>query len=278
MAGNQFAVYQFREIPENRKKRFRSYAELQKEHIQIRYTDYKQVYRSWMRYDETPDNIRNRLAKQLPKNFSGHALSIGDVLILDKNGEAAAYYLEKEDFTVLDDFIRNDSSNTLISLATTNFQLEGKEGRWLAFDNLVVEGKEFFLMEHTTYGKNAAWVVVDGTGKLIVDQVTAGFDETVKEQIVSYLHPQETQEKRGKPVLENWQKSYENGEYLRSAEITEEQNYNMIDGRMNNLPTKPRKIGTRTSVLDRLHLKQAALNAKNLPQSVMENEIERKRK
>lgn len=133
-------------------------------------------------------------------------------------------------------------------------------------------------MEHTTYGKNAAWVVVDGTGKLIVDQVTAGFDETVKEQIVSYLHPQETQEKRGKPVLENWQKSYENGEYLRSAEITEEQNYNMIDGRMNNLPTKPRKIGTRTSVLDRLHLKQAALNAKNLPQSVMENEIERKRK
>ena len=108
-----------------------------------------------------------------------------------------------------------------------------------------------------------------------MDQVTAGFDETVKEQIVSYLHPQE---KRGKPVLENWQKSYENGEYLRSAEITEEQNYNMIDGRMNNLPTKPRKIGTRTSVLDRLHLKQAALNAKNLPQSVMENEIERKRK
>ena len=43
MAGNQFAVYQLREIPENRKKRFRSYAELQKEHIQIRYTDYKQV-------------------------------------------------------------------------------------------------------------------------------------------------------------------------------------------------------------------------------------------
>ena len=36
-------------------------------------------------------------------------------------------------------------------------------------------------------------------------------------------------EKSGKPVLENWQKAYENGEYLRSAELTEEQNYNMID-------------------------------------------------
>lgn len=278
MAGNQFAVYQLREIPENRKKRFRSYAELQKEHIQIRYTDYKQVYRSWMRYDETPDNIRKHLEKQLPKNFSGHAISIGDVLILDKNGEAVSYYLEKEGFTVLDDFIRNGSSNTLISLATTNFQIEGKEGSWLAFDNLVLEGKEFFLMEHTTYGKNAAWVVIDETGKLIVDQVMTGFDEAVKEQIISYLHPKETQKKSEKTILENWQKSYENGEYLRSAEITEEQNYNMIDGRMNNLPVKPRKIGTRISVLDRLHLKQAALNMKNLPQPVMENEMERKRK
>ncbi len=31
--------------------------------------------------------------------------------------------------------------------------------------------------------------------------------------------------------MDNWKKSYENGEHLRSAEITEEQNYNMIDGR-----------------------------------------------
>ena len=55
--------------PKTEKSVFVLNAELQKEHIQIRYTDYKQVYRSWMRYDETPDNIRNRLAKQLPKNF-----------------------------------------------------------------------------------------------------------------------------------------------------------------------------------------------------------------
>ena len=34
--------------------------------------------------------------------------------------------------------------------------------------------------------------------------------------------------------MENWQKAYENGEYLRSAEMTEEQNYNMIDERLNN--------------------------------------------
>jgi hypothetical protein len=36
-------------------------------------------------------------------------------------------------------------------------------------------------------------------------------------------------------------KYLENGEYLRTAEITEEQNYNMIDGRHNNQKPKKRK-------------------------------------
>ena len=89
-------------------------------------------------------------------------------------------------------------------------------------------------MEHTAYGAQAANVVLDSDGSLVADNVFHGFDETVKQQIREYLHLQ-TEEpsevKQEKPALENWQKAYENGEYLRSAEITEEQNYNMIDGR-----------------------------------------------
>lgn len=71
------------------------------------------------------------------------------------------------------------------------------------------------------------------------------------------------------------------GTNLRSAEITEEQNYNMIDGRMNNLPSKPRKIGQRISVLDWLHLKQAEIakrSGKPVPQMNMAEDIERRRK
>ena len=62
--------------------------------------------------------------------------------------------------------------------------------------------------------------------------------------------------------------------------MTIEQNYNMIDGRMNNLPNKHRKIGGRISVLDRLHLKQAEIarrSGKAVPQMAAE-EMERRRK
>ena len=74
--------------------------------------------------------------------------------------------------------------------------------------------------------------------------------------IKEYLNPAPSvpEPEKQKTPMENWQKYYENGEYPRCAERTEEQNYNMIDGLMNNLPLKPRKIGERISVLDCLYL------------------------
>ena len=90
----------------------------------------------------------------------------------------------------------------------------------------------------------------------------------------------ETQKK--KPELANWQKVMDNGEYLRSAEMAEEANYNMIDGLMNNTPKKKDKNAPRRSVLKRLHnhQKKIASQGKGQPQQqkAMEEEMERKKK
>lgn len=281
---NQFAIYQLKEVPENRGIRFRSYKTLQENGIQVRYENYEQKYLGRMMPEDTPGSIRSRFQKQAPRTFTGHSISVSDVLVLNKAGVVTSYYVEKDGFTVIAGFIRNGSSSALISFDTTDFHIEGKEGSWLAFDSIIIDGKEFFLMEHTAYGMEAANVVLDEGGNLVVDQVFHGFDETVQKQIKEYLNPApsvQKPEKQEKPLLENWQKFYENGEYLRSAEITEEQNYNMIDGRVNNLPSKPRKIGQRISVLDRLHLKQAEIakrGGKPAPQMAVAEDMERRRK
>lgn len=250
----------------------------------MRYEYYEQKYLGRIRSGETPTDIRRRLNRQPPRSFGGHAVSVSDVLALNQAGEVTSYYVEPEGFVTLAGFIRLGSSGALISYGTTDFHIEGKEGSWLAYDSIIIDGREFFLMEHTTYGAEAANVVLDAEGNLVVDQVFHGFDEAVKQQIRNYMNPRSIEpvpDKPEKPPLENWQKYYENGEYLRSAEITEEQNYNMIDGRMNNLPNKPRKIGGRVSVLDRLHLKQAEIarrSGKAVPQMAAEEEMERRRK
>ena len=208
-----------------------------------------------------------------------------------------SYYVEKEGVTVIAGFIRISSSGTLVSLDTTDFHIKGKEGKWLAFDSIMIEGRQFFLMEHETYGKEVAWVVLDEEGKIIVDHTYQGFDQTALQQIKDYLNlPQLTAELQkqeipygniqtqsgnamDKPPLENWQKYMENGEYLRSSEIDEEQNYNMIDGRRNNM--SPKGKNGRVSVLAKLRRKQAEIakrSGKPAQQMAMAEDRERRRK
>lgn len=277
---NQFAVYQLKNIPENRQIRFRSYQVLQEKGIQVCHENYEQVYLGQMRPGDTAENIRARFDRQLPRQFKGHSISVSDVLVLNQKGVVTSYYVEKEGFTVVAGFIRRASSGAAVSFETTGFHIEGKDGKWLAFDNIIIGGTEFFLMEHETHGKEAAWVVVDEAGKVIVDHVYQGFDEHVQQKIRDYLNPPQVAvepEGEGKPKLENWQKYMENGEYLRSAEIDEEQNYNMIDGRRNN----GRKKKGRESVLKKLRSKQAEIamrSGKATPQMAAVEDMERKRK
>jgi hypothetical protein len=165
---------------------------------------------------------------------------------------------------------------------TVDYEIEGKDGTWQVVDYLLVEGKNYFLMEHEQYGTNVAYVVLDQNGKVIVDSVYNGFDDMVKQQIRDYLHPP-VQEQTGnsKPKLDNWQKYMENGEYLRSAEITEEANYNMIDGLKNNAAPKEKKNRPKESILAKLNEKKeevARRSGQKAMQQVMGQDMERTKK
>ena len=285
---NQFAVYQLKNIPENRQMRFRPYSVLQGKGIQIQCKDYEQVYLARMQPGDEPEQIRKRFERKLPRSFHGHSISVSDVLVLNNAGIVTSYYVEKEGFTVIAGFIRKNSSGALVSLDTADFHIEGKEGRWLAFDSIIIDGRQFFLMEHETYGKDAAWVVLDEDGKLIVDNAYHGFSQTVLQQIKEYLDPVQNVTRlqvqelpsgnsKEKQPLENWQKYMENGEYLRSIESGEEQNYSFIDGNKNNC----KKNNGRASVLKKLRQKQAEIakrSGKPSQQMAITEDMERRRK
>ena len=294
---NQFALYQLKNIPENRQIRFRPYSILQEKGIQIQYKNYEQEYLARMQPGDEPEQIRRRFNEKLPRTFHGHSISVSDVLVLNKGGVVTSYYVEKDGFTVITGFIQKGSSGALVSIDTADFHIEGKEGSWHAFDSIIIDGRQFFLMEHKTYGKEVAWVVLDEAGKIIVDHTYQGFDQAALQQIKDYLNPPQLtagpqkqeipdgniQTQSGnamdKPPLENWQKYMENGEYLRSSEIDEEQNYNMIDGRCNNMSPKGKNV--RVSVLAKLRRKQAEITrryGKPAQQMEVAEDMERRRK
>ncbi len=146
--------------------------------------------------------------------------------------------IDKDRLVVLAGFIRLNSSSALISMETDDFKEEGTKGNWIAEDEIIVDERQFYLLQNDVYKNEVPYVVVSEDGKAVTDE-SKGFDETTIQRLRDFLQPQE----KPLPVpektqMEQWQKYYENGEYLWSAEMTEEQNYNMIDGRMNNISSK----------------------------------------
>jgi len=100
------------------------------------------------------------------------------------------------------------------------------------------------------------------------------YKATIKDEKMYYVHVHRA-EKKQQDMTEH-EKCLTNGTYERARESGTEQNYDMIDGCVNNVPKKPRRIGGRWSVLDRLHIKQAQRKQKDQTQQQQQQERSRK--
>lgn len=147
------------------------------------------------------------------------------------------------------DLIHIDSAGNVVALMVPNYQVDGKTGTWLPYDSEVVEGVCFFMMRNEQRRDAVSPIVVDSKG-VFVTEAPNGF-ENVRATITEYVR---RAERKQQDVTEH-EKCLTNGTYERARESGTEQNYNMIDGCVNNNPKKPRVIGNRVSVLDRLHIK-----------------------
>ena len=303
MNTSQCAVYQVKEAPEYRNVRFHSYAKLKSEGKEVRAENYQQVYIGRIQPGETPADIKTRLQKQRPKNFNGHSIGCSDVIVLTDDGKTTAYYVDKDGFIIVSDFFQiKNSSGTKLDVDTKGYTIEGKKGTWQVIDYILMNERKWFLMEHEEYGPRAAYVVLSDDGAVIMNDNYNGLDAEAREKIQSFLKQQEEkeqetppqqqtvtpigqeqppQQKRKEPELANWQKVMDNGEYLRSAEMAEEANYNMIDGLMNNVRKVKDKDKPRESVLAKLRLNQkkvAKQGKKQTQQKAMTEDMERKKK
>lgn len=162
-----------------------------------------------------------------------------------------------------------DAAGNTVIYMVPNYQIDGKTGTWLPYDSEVVEGVCFFMMRNEQRKDAVSPVVVDSKGVFVTDAPN-GF-ENVRSTLTEYV---QRAEKKQQDMTEH-EKCLTNGTYERARESGTEQNYDMIDGCVNNVPKKPRRIGGRWSVLDRLHIKQAQRKQKDQTQ---QQQQERSRK
>ena len=64
-----------------------------------------------------------------------------------------------------------------ITEGSSNIEVEGHIGTWYVIDTAEINGTAYFLLEHEKYGDEAACVIVDSKGNLILEDVNNGFDD-----------------------------------------------------------------------------------------------------
>jgi hypothetical protein len=56
-------------------------------------------------------------------------------------------------------------------------RVEGHRGTWYVIDEAEYDGRKLYLLEHERYGDEAACVIVDEGGNLILEDVWNGFED-----------------------------------------------------------------------------------------------------
>ena len=289
MKNDQFAVYRVDRHSEGRDLWHLSYQEAVSRKLAIRIEYYRQMDIRPLLAGESAIALWKRMKE---------SCEVSDVLVLNQNGEIHCYYVNEDYPQLLSGFIRLNPSGTLVTLDTENYRISGKPGNWMATDDIIIDGKQFYLMEHQEYHRQVAYIILDSYGKMIMEECQNGFDEKTRQQLHEVVNGTEQAKegmKKSSVRLEHYQKFFENGSYERCWESGTEGNYNMVDGQVNNLKKaeeertekksasrtkqlkkKPKK---RESVIRRLREKQIAIAVKSgkpVPR-YWEQEMERRR-
>ena len=183
---------------------------------------YHMLFMKDIKYDATIFDIE----ADYNNSFPDKRINISDFVLVNRDSVLYAYFCDGEDYLLLEGFMENEDDGSVIDYDTRDFIIKGYEGHWYTCESLNIMGKNFYLMENEEFKEKVAWIILDERGTVILDKVKLGFMDDVISYIKDYI--------KNKPKMENWQKAYENGEYLRTAEMVVEANYNMIDGIINN--------------------------------------------
>ena len=197
-----FSIYQLKDGDETRDYRFEPYDRLQAAGLAVDRANYELVYTAPLMPGTSLDDIFTRFNIDHPKDFKGHSLSVSDVVVLHQDGQDTAHYVDRGDFKQVPEFLQEKQPQLTPDELETGEKIRTPRGTFY------VTGMSREQMEAVGYGVHHQ---SDDGKYLIMGNGTRAFAVAAE------------QAQRENP--------------LKAAEQTTEQNYNMIDGRINNTPT-----------------------------------------
>ena len=213
-----FSIYQVPPCPEGRDLRYRSYEDLQADGLSVDRKNYQLIYSAPLDKDITLDEIYRRFNMEHPADYKGHSLSTGDIVVFRQDGKQIAYYVDEgADYRQVPEFFAQPEKQLTPDECMTGEQIQTPRGRFYLTDRSREQ------MEAAGYGFHHQ--SEDGR-YLIMANGTRAFAIPAQPE-----------------------------SHIKTAEMSTEQNYNMIDGMMNNAPSMEElearaKAGEQISLLD----------------------------
>lgn len=100
-----FEIYQVKSGEEMRDYRFEAYESLRAAGLSVDREHYELVYSASLSENETLESLYTRFNTDRPKDFTGHSLSVSDVVVLHRDGQDTAHYVDSVGYRDIPDFL-----------------------------------------------------------------------------------------------------------------------------------------------------------------------------
>ena len=194
-----FSIYQVPRGPEGRDFRYRSYEGLQADGLSVDRKNYQLVYTAPLDKNASLDEIYHCFNMEHPADYKGRSLSMGDIVVFRQDGKQTAYYVDCIGYREVPEFFK-------------------EQGRQLTPDKLET-GETVKTPRGTFY-------------------VTAMSREQMEAAGYGFHHQSEDGRYL---IMANGTRAFaipaQQDSHIKTAEMSTEQNENMIDGILNNTPS-----------------------------------------
>ena len=102
----QFGIYQITERDPEHDYRFMGLDYVEKKGMTVARADYDLIYAAPLTDKDTLEEIYERINIQRPADFTGHSLSVSDVVVINDGESVKAYYVDSIGFAELPDFFK----------------------------------------------------------------------------------------------------------------------------------------------------------------------------
>lgn len=103
---DRYGIYQLADEGNGQAYRFMGMTYLQERGLTVDGADYRFVYGDVLEEGESLESLYQKFNMEHPQDYTGHSLSVSDVVIIKKDGELTAHYVDSFGYQELPDFTR----------------------------------------------------------------------------------------------------------------------------------------------------------------------------